>query len=113
MDEQLEKQQSQSENQDLLAILNIVVDKEGVMEYNCDWDGSTDGITAVASIFYKLMFDGLPESILAEIKQQCVLEGKEETYMSMFNLISALAVDNNLDKMDDDVVVQPDQVFHL
>lgn len=116
MSDQLDKLQDQYHNDDdekLLATLNILVDKNGIMEYNCDWDGSEDGITAVASIFYKIMFDGLSESILAQIKEQCVLEGKEETYMSIINLISALAVDNTVDSVDDEVVVQPDQVFHL
>jgi|DEB0MinimDraft_6_1074348.scaffolds.fasta_scaffold249533_2 hypothetical protein len=115
MSDQLDKLQDQYNNDDekLLATLNILVDKNGIMEYNCDWDGSEDGITAVASIFYKIMFDGLSESILAQIKEQCVLECKEETYMSIINLIGALAVDNTVDGVDDEVVVQPDQVFHL
>lgn len=113
MSDQSDKSKEQYEDESFLATLNILVDKNGIMEYNCDWDGSEDGITAVASIFYKIMFDGLSESILAQIKEQCVLEGKEETYMSIINLIGALAVDNTVDSVDDEVVVQPDQVFHL
>ena len=111
MNDPSEEHQDQYDN--LLANLMISVDKEGIMQYNCDWDGSPDGITAVASIFYKIMFEELSETILAEIKQQCVLDGREESYTQILNFITSLAIDSNRGGIDDDVVVQPDQVFHL
>jgi len=99
---------------ELSARLIITVDKDGIMEYNCDWEPGSEGITNVASIFYKVMFDGLPDSILAEIKQQCVLNNNEEDYINLINIISSFVVENNNDIIsDDEVVVQPDQVFHL
>ena len=106
-------EEHQNQYEDLVANLVISVDKQGVMQYNCDWDGSPDGITAVASIFYKIMFEELPETILAEIKQQCVLDGREESYTQILNFITSLAIDNTKDDINNDVVVQPDQVFHL
>lgn len=116
MNEPLGKPQDHFTDTDLFSVLNIFVDNEGIMQYNCDWDNTAEGISAVASIFYKIMFDDLPESILAEIKQQCVLNGNEENYMQIISLISSFAVENNkedLNANDDEVVVQPDQVFHL
>lgn len=106
-------EEHQNQYEDLVANLVISVDKQGIMEYNCDWDGSPDGITAVASIFYKIMFEELPETILAEIKRQCVLDGREESYTQILNFIASLAIDNGKDDINNDVVVQPDQVFHL
>jgi hypothetical protein len=98
---------------ELSARFIITVDKDGIMEYNCDWEPGSEGISHVASIFYKVMFDGLPDAILAEIKQQCVLNNKEEDYINLINIISSLAIENSDIINDDEVVVQPDQVFHL
>lgn len=111
MNDPLEEPQNQYEN--LLASLIISVDKQGVMQYNCDWDDASDGLQAVASIFYKIMFEELAETILSEIKQQCVLNGREENYTQILNFITSLATDIVNDNIDDAVVVQPDQVFHL
>jgi hypothetical protein len=116
MNQQSENSQDQSHiNQEFAAKLTISVDKQGLVEYNCDWDNTTDGLASVASIFYQLMFDELPDAILSEIKQECVLNGNEQNYLHIINLISSFVIDNQkeVSPEEDEVVVQPDQVFHL
>jgi len=116
MSESSDKPQDQYNDNldDLSARLLIFVDKDGVMEYNCDWTPGT-GMKDIASIFYKIMFDNLSDSILQEIKQQCVLNGNEEDYVNLINIISALALDNisNETNSVDDIVVPPDRVFSI
>jgi len=103
-------------HQDFEAKLEIRVDKEGVLSYNCDWEPGDEGLIAVASIFYKIMVDNLCSEILEEIKQQCVISDSEADYMAVINLINAQLDDQKSSSegtSDDDVVVPPDQVFNI
>ena len=96
------------------SILTILVDNEGIVQYNCDWAEGDEGLIAMASIFYKILVDNLPMQILEEIKEQCVLNGKEGDYMALVSLIN-----NNLDDtpkeedVDNDICIPPDQIFNI
>ena len=104
--------QDQSEDTELSAQLNIFVDKNGFISYNCDWVPGEDGIIGLASIFYKLLLDNFSEEILLEIKQQCVLNNSEADYMAIISLINSYSAKiKNGD--EDQVVISPDQVYRI
>ena len=107
--------QPQDQSSDFLAKLEITVDREGIMSYNCDWDSTSDGLEATALLYYKLLFDDLPQQILDEIKKECVLNDTESNYHYVISLISKLAGEDEKgsDSGDDDVVVPPDQVYSI
>jgi len=104
-----------SGDENLEAKLEFRVDKDGILSYNCDWKPGDEGLIGIASIFYKLMVDDICSEILEEIKQQCVLNGNEEDYVNLINIISALALDNMSTETNsvDDIVVPPDRVFSI
>lgn len=100
------------QNAEFSAQLNITVDKNGFVSYNCDWIPGESGIIGLASIFYKFLFDNFSEEILQEIKQQCVLNNSEADYMAVINLINSY--DAKVRKNDEDqVVISPDQVYRI
>ena len=116
MEDQSNKQPDQSSsNEGKLAFLTIGVDNNGIVDYNVNWQPEEEGLIAIATIFHKLIVDNLSIQILEEIRQQCVLNGNEEDYVNLINIISALALDNisNETNSVDDIVVPPDRVFSI
>jgi hypothetical protein len=89
----------------------ISVDKDGIIEYNADWQPSEDGIVSIGSIFYKLLLDNLPEQMLEEIKQKCIVNNMDAEYIAIANIIGNLLEEKNNEV--DSVVVPPDKVFHI
>lgn len=106
--------QPQDQSSDFLSNLEIRVDKDGFMSYNCDWGSGNEGLEATALIYYKLLFDDLPSQILEEIKKECVLNNAEKDYEYIISLISKLVGDTqeNVDQ-DDGIVIPPDQVYTI
>lgn len=107
-----ERQDQSSENSDL-AQLQIIVDRSGFVEYNCDWDDSAEGIVGIASIFYKVFYENLTYKILEGIKDQCVLNNNEDDYNNIVKVIAQFAQDDEEGVNDDEVVIPPDQIFNL
>tara|TARA_Y100001936_G_C15927171_1_gene587313 strand:+ start:389 stop:736 length:348 start_codon:yes stop_codon:yes gene_type:complete len=99
-----------SSEQDFSAKLTILVDKEGEIVYNCDWEPTDDGLLGVASIFYKLLIDDLGNKIFEEIKNQCVLNNAETDFMAIENIIYKYA---SIDSKGDSVVVPPDKITSI
>ncbi len=109
-------QNPSSPHQESDAKLEIRVDKQGFVSYNCDWEPGESGLIGIASIFYKLMVDDLCWEILEEIKQQCVLNDNEDEYAAMAGLLNAkIDKDETSSKTtgENSVVVSPDQVFNI
>lgn len=106
-----------NESQDvenILASLAIVIDQDGTVRYNCDWQPGEEGLVAVSALFYKIMIDGLPAEILEEIKQQCVLDNNEGDYATIVGLINSHVDEKETtSKSSDDIVVPPDKVFNI
>jgi hypothetical protein len=97
------------------ASLEIFVDEDGVLHYNCDWIKGEEGIVSIASIFQKLLVDNLTFEILEEIKSQCVTNNREGEYINLINIIQNTCEQSlyKTDKPEDDVVIPPDQVFNI
>lgn len=109
-------QESSSSHQDQsiepCAELNIFINDEGNLEYNCDWDSNEIGLTGIASILYSVMFGDLCPQILQEIRQQCVSNNTEADYLTIVDLISKYS-QNLSDGRDDEVAVPPDQSYNI
>ena len=73
--------------EDFVAQLTVAVSQGGEFIFGCDWEPNETGIRAVASIFYGFAHEQLTEQILSHLKSQCVLEGNQEDFLSIVNLI--------------------------
>jgi hypothetical protein len=117
MSDQSNKPQDQFENKDKenSATLEISVDKDGSVGYNVNWKEGDEGLLGIASIFYKLIVDNLPEQILEGIKQDCISKNEEFEYMAIIeivNKLSKVSINQN-NTGDDNIVVPPDQIFSI
>ena len=107
-------------SEDLLAQLKITISKDGEFGYACDWDSTDKGTGALASIFYGIAYDDLIEKILNGLREQCVLEGNEEDFLTIVQTIKdfLLLAGNIKDGTSggvsgESVVVSPRDVFKL
>jgi hypothetical protein len=103
----------ETDESDISAKLTIYVTHDGELMYNCDWEPEEEGLVGVASIFFKLLSDNLPEQILEEIKIQCVSTNKEEDFIAIGNLLKIYNSMQDTDRESDEVVVPPDKVMHI
>ena len=121
MNKQSLNNQDQSPNDNDLektvSKIEIYIDKEGQIGYNCDWESSDEGIGGISGILYKLLLSDLAIKIFDEIKAQCVLNDNEEDFRIIEDTIrrySILDEDVSLDNNnDDEIVVPPDQILEL
>ena len=97
--------------------IEINIDKEGQISYNCDWQPNAEGIGGVSAILYKLLLSDLSLKIFDEIKAQCVLNDNEEDFRMIEDTIRRYSIlddntqENNIS--DDEVVVPPDKILEL
>jgi hypothetical protein len=108
-----EESQEVCDSEQYSAVLQVLVDKDGTIEYNCDWDHE-DGVVSLASIFYKILYDDLIAIVLEDIKDRCK-EKNIQDYDIMIELInSVLEVENEeLNNDEDPVVVSPDRISNI
>ena len=92
------------------ALLEIWVDKEETLMYNCDWGSGEKGIEAIAAILYKVILSDLGLQILNEIQQECVSTNNESTYYAIQNTIRRYSASEDKELNGDDVVIPPDQI---
>lgn len=85
--EAIEGAAEEAAEEDFVAQLTVAVSQSGEFIFGCDWEPSEMGIKGVASIFYGIDREKLIEQILSHLKSQCVLEGNEEDFLSVVNLI--------------------------
>ena len=95
---------------DKTALLEIWVDKQDILMYNCDWGPGETGINAVAAILYKIILSDLGLQILNEIQEECVSTNSESTYYAIQNAIRRYSASEDKGLSGDDVVVPPDQI---
>lgn len=95
---------------DKLALLEIWVDKEGSLMYNCDWGEGEEGLDAVSAILYKIILSDLGLQILQEIQEECVSTSSETTYYEIQNRIRRYSANEKNLVSGDEVVVPPDKI---
>lgn len=95
---------------DKSAILEIWVDKEQTLLYNCDWGPGDEGVQAVAAILYKIILSDLGLQILHEIQEECVLNNSEPTFHQIQNTIRRYSANEDKTLNGDDVVIPPDKI---
>ena len=92
------------------AILEIWVDKEQTLLYNCDWGAGDEGIKAISAILYKVILSDLGLQILHEIQEECVLNNSESTFHEIQNTIRRYSANEDKTLSGDDVVIPPDKI---
>ncbi|MEN8846436.1 MAG: hypothetical protein ABF261_09195 [Candidatus Arcticimaribacter sp.] len=106
-----------SSNDELIAKLTININKNEEFGYTCNWDSTDKGIKAISSIFYGIAYDDLMEKILRELKEQCVLEGNEEDFLSIIDTIKDFVMStekiNDENSAGDSLAVSPRDVLKL
>lgn len=102
----------QDQSSESQAQLNLFINKDGELEYNCDWDQDENGLSGVAAIFYGIMFGDLSTQILQEIKEQCVSNNMEADYLTIIETISRYSLSQRGDE-EDEVAVPPDQSYNI
>ena len=95
---------------DKSAVLEIWVDKEETLMYNCDWGPGETGINAISAILYKIILSDLGLQILSEIQQECVSTDSESTFYAIQNAIRRYSANEDKGLSGDDVVIPPDQI---
>ena len=106
---------SSSNEQDMpIAQLTIYADEEGLIYFACDWEDNPTALTSIADIFYKLDRKDLISEILADLRSQCVLEDKEDTFEQMITIIeNRISAEGESLNQVDSVAVSPKNVTRL
>ena len=104
-----------SSEQDMpIAQLTIYADEEGLIYFACDWEDNPTALTSIADIFYKLDRKDLISEILADLRSQCVLEDKEDTFEQMITIIeNRISAEGESLNQVDNVAVSPKNVTRL
>jgi hypothetical protein len=95
---------------DKSAFLEVWVDKEETLLYNCDWGPGEEGINAVSLILYKIILSDLGLQILNEIQEECVSNDSESTFHAIQNTIRRYSASEEKMLSGDDVVIPPDKI---
>lgn len=115
MDDYSEGYQETSDENEFPSKLQITVDKDGSIEYNCDWD-SQDGAIYLGSIFYKIIYDDLITSILEDIHSRCKENDVEEDYYLMIDVINKMAeiqLEEDEGEDQDPIVIPADKISNI
>ena len=108
---------------DAKSVLVLYVDSEGQTRFDVSWQESETpnqygSIESLADIFVGMIAGGMGEEILSQIKDKCVLDGREHLYdklMIYFGGLSDDLVQQHVEEMprmiDDEIVVPPNQTF--
>ena len=103
----------QTSEEDFAAQLTIAISQDGEFIFGCDWEPSEKGITAVSSIFYAVAYEQLTDQVLKDLKAQCVLEGKEDDFITIAEAIKNLILLNQSGDSGGDLAVPPRNVLKL
>jgi hypothetical protein len=104
-----------SSEQDMpIAQLTIYADEEGLIFFACDWEDNPIALSSIADIFYKLDRKDLISEILQDLRSQCVLENKEDTFEKMVTMINNnISAEGGSANQVDNVAVSPKNVTRL
>ena len=106
---------SSSTEQDMpIAQLTVYADEEGLIYFACDWEDNPTALSSIADIFYKLDRQDLISEILQDLRSQCVLENKEDTFEQMVTIINNnISTEGGSANKVDNVAVSPKNVTRL
>ena len=106
---------SSSTEQDMpIAQLTVYADEEGLIYFACDWEDNPTALSSIADIFYKLDRQDLISEILQDLRSQCVLEDKEDTFEQMVTIINnKISSEGGSANQVDNVAVSPKNVTRL
>jgi hypothetical protein len=104
---------SSDEDEPHVAQLTIYADQDGLIYFACDWKNEPAAIESMADIFYKLDQRDLITEILSDLKEQCVLENREEIFYQMFNMIKLRMADGKTAEKSDNVAVPPSKITRI
>ena len=108
------KTSSPTERDTPIAQLTVYADEEGLIYFACDWEDSPTALSSIADIFYKLDRKDLISEILQDLRSQCVLEDKEDTFEQMVTLINNnISEEGESANQVDNVAVSPKNVTRL
>lgn len=102
-----------NEDEPHVAQLTIYADKDGLIYFACDWRNEPTAIESMADIFYKLDQRDLITEILSDLKEQCVLENKEEIFYQMFSMIQLRMGDGKTADTSGSVAVPPSKITRI
>ena len=96
------------------AQLTVYTDENGVIFFACDWEDNDNALEFMSQIFYQLDRENLITEILHDLRAQCVLEGKEESFEKMLSKINeSISLEESIDDKGDNVAISPRNVTKL
>ena len=105
---------SSNEQEMPIAQLTVYADENGLIYFACDWEDNPTALTSIADIFYKLDRQDLISEILQDLRSQCVLEDKEDTFEQMVAIINnRISTEGSSLNQVDNVAVSPKNVTRL
>tara|TARA_R110002020_G_scaffold186207_1_gene384192 strand:- start:1617 stop:1970 length:354 start_codon:yes stop_codon:yes gene_type:complete len=112
----LEDQEGSEKN--LPAELTIYVNEDEEVAFSCNWEPSDQGIHGISSIFFGLAYSDLADQVFNHLKTQCVLEGNEEDFVKIMELIKSFILSHdeefgNGGTPDESLVVTPRNIPRL
>jgi len=97
-----------------IAQLTVYADQDGLIYFACDWEDNPVALDSIADIFYKLDRKDLISEILQDLRSQCVLENKEDTFEQMVTIINnKISSEGGSANQVDNVAVSPKNVTRL
>ena len=63
-----------------ISQLTVYTGSNGDIFFGCQWDTGPEAIQSIATIFYQLIHEDLLTDILKDLKDQCVLEDREQEF---------------------------------
>ena len=108
------KTSSSTEQEMPIAQLTVYADETGLIYFACDWEDNETALNSMADIFYKLDRKNLISEILQDLRSQCVLEDKEDTFEQMVAIINnRISTEGSSLNQVDNVAVSPKNVTRL
>jgi len=100
------------------AELSIYVNEDDEVAFSCNWEPGDQGMHGISSIFFGLAYSDLADQIFNHLKTQCVLEGNEEDFVKIMELIKSFILSHdeefgNGGESDESLVVTPRNIPRL
>tara|TARA_Y100000296_G_C5179860_1_gene263096 strand:- start:20178 stop:20528 length:351 start_codon:yes stop_codon:yes gene_type:complete len=97
-----------------ISQLTVYTGVNGDIFFGCQWDTSPEAIQSIANIFYQLIHENLLTEILRDLKDQCVMENREQEFDMIIAHMTEIKLLKAAKTTDDNtIVVSPSDVTRM
>ena len=97
-----------------ISQLTVYTGSNGDIFFGCQWDTGPEARQSIATIFYQLIHEDLLTDILKDLKDQCVLEDREQEFDMIISHMAEIKLLKMAEVTDDNtIVVSPTDVTRM